>query len=74
MCLSRVGVDNLPGGYCSIDCHGNVVCPTGSECVDFGFGVRLCVANCPPSSCRAGYSCCSVGGGANACVVSNACD
>jgi hypothetical protein len=57
------------GGYCTTDCSASA-CPTGSTCADVG-NSKLCLATCPPASCRTGYSCC---GNVAACTPSNACD
>jgi hypothetical protein len=55
-------------GYCTRNCILAPPCPSGSVCG--GLGLPVCVASCPPSSCRSGYTCCSSN---NACVPSSAC-
>lgn len=57
-----------PGGYCSAACGPDFHdgCPSGSVCRGDGTGGAHCFATCDPnakkSDCRAGYSCCGVGG------------
>lgn len=63
---------SIPNGYCTLDCHNNVQCPTGSVCGHFSFG-QFCLSSCPPDPCRgAGYTCCDNGGN-RACTPTDLC-
>ena len=55
-CLTKIGVANVPGGYCTIGCD-TTPCPSGSQCAGSD-GSKLCLEDCPAAGCRAGYVCC----------------
>jgi hypothetical protein len=62
VCVTHLGLTGIfgvdfPGGYCSQICANDAACPSGSLCRTIK-GVNVCVAQCPPSACRSGYSCC----------------
>jgi hypothetical protein len=54
--LGIFGAD-FPGGYCSQGCANDAACPAGSACRSIKL-TNICVAQCPPSTCRSGYNCC----------------
>jgi hypothetical protein len=62
---------DVPGGYCTLDCHVNRACPSGSLCVTLSVG-SFCQSLCPPDPCRAGYKCCG-GGNQKTCTASQLC-
>ena len=74
VCVDQVGVGKtklqFPGGHCTRDCT-NVACPTDSVCAKEGGGFNICMAKCPPVSCRTGYRCCSAD---SVCAPDNSCD
>jgi hypothetical protein len=74
-CMESIGGGKhgitFPGGYCTVSCD-SVACPAGSDCQVVG-GMRLCLATCPPASCRATYGCCS-NSGPNVCAPAGTCD
>jgi hypothetical protein len=56
-CLTKIGVVNVPGGYCTIGCD-STPCPTGAQCAG-NDGSKLCLEECPAAGCRPGYVCCT---------------
>ena len=74
VCVDQVGLGKtkvqFPGGHCTRDCS-NVACPTDSVCAKEGGVVNLCMAKCPPASCRPGYRCCSADA---VCAPENSCN
>lgn len=61
VCVDQLGAGDtkvqFPGGHCTRDC-AKLACPTGSVCSRVG-GFDVCLAQCPPASCRGGYRCCA---------------
>jgi hypothetical protein len=74
VCVEQVGVGKtkvqFPGGHCTRDCT-NDACPADSVCTKEGGGFNICMAQCPPVSCRAGYRCCAAAG---VCAPADSCD
>jgi hypothetical protein len=69
--LAFLGRD-FPGGYCSQLCSDQNACPSGTVCRTIK-GVSLCLVDCPPASCRQGYSCCE-SGSQPSCAPADSCD
>src|SRR4051812_41686726 len=67
-CLNQTFV---PGGYCSVGCKADGLCPTGSTCVRevSGRGNDMCLRTCRlDADCRQGYLCRSIRDSAFVCI------